>query len=115
MSGDKRMSPVPSRAMVLAAGLGMRMRPLTERTPKPLIEVAGKALIDWGLDSLERAGVAEAVVNIHHLPDQMRAHLAKRKAPRVVISDETDRLLESGGGIVRMLPLLGPHSSLPPH
>lgn len=107
MSGDKRMSPVPSRAMVLAAGLGMRMRPLTERTPKPLIEVAGKALIDWGLDSLERAGVAEAVVNIHHLPDQMRAHLAKRKAPRVVISDETDRLLESGGGIVRMLPLLG--------
>jgi MurNAc alpha-1-phosphate uridylyltransferase len=93
--------------MVLAAGLGTRMRPLTEKTPKPLIEVGGKPLIDWGLDSLERAGVAEAIVNIHHLPDQMRAHLVKRAVPRIVISDETDRLLESGGGIVRALPLLG--------
>jgi MurNAc alpha-1-phosphate uridylyltransferase len=94
--------------MVLAAGLGTRMRPLTEKTPKPLIEVGGKKLIDWGLDSLEHAGVVEAVVNIHHLPEQMRAHLAKRTAPHIVISDETDKLLESGGGIVRALPLLGP-------
>jgi MurNAc alpha-1-phosphate uridylyltransferase len=101
------MSTIPLKAMVLAAGLGTRMRPLTEKTPKPLIEVGGKPLIDWGLDSLERAGVAEAIVNIHHLPDQMRAHLAKRAVPRIVISDETDRLLESGGGIVRALPLLG--------
>jgi MurNAc alpha-1-phosphate uridylyltransferase len=93
--------------MVLAAGLGTRMRPLTERTPKPLIEVAGKPLVDWGLDSLGRAGVAEAVVNIHHLPDQMRAHLVKRTAPHIVISDETDLLLESGGGVVKALPLLG--------
>ncbi|MDN5928262.1 MAG: nucleotidyltransferase family protein [Hyphomicrobiales bacterium] len=103
------MNPVaPKKAMVLAAGLGMRMRPLTEKTPKPLIEVGGKTLIDWGLDALERAGVTEAVVNIHHLPDQMRVHLAKRSEPHIVISDETDLLLESGGGIVRALPLLGP-------
>jgi MurNAc alpha-1-phosphate uridylyltransferase len=94
--------------MVLAAGLGTRMRPLTDVTPKPLIEVAGKPLLDWGLDSLERAGVAEAIINIHHLPGQMRAHLAKRREPRIIVSDETDRLLESGGGIVRALPLLGP-------
>jgi MurNAc alpha-1-phosphate uridylyltransferase len=102
------MSAVPSKAMVLAAGLGTRMRPLTKKTPKPLIEVGGKKLIDWGLDNLERSGVAEAIVNIHHLPGQMRAHLAKRTAPHIVISDETDKLLESGGGIVRALPLLGP-------
>jgi MurNAc alpha-1-phosphate uridylyltransferase len=98
--------------MVLAAGLGTRMRPLTEKTPKPLIEVGGKPLIDWGLDSLDRAGVGEAVVNIHHLPDRMRAHLAKRTAPHIVISDETDLLLESGGGIVKALPLLGPEPFL---
>jgi len=102
------MNATPSKAMVLAAGLGTRMRPLTEKTPKPLIEVGGKALIDWGLDSLERAGVAEAIVNVHHLPGLMRAHLAKRAAPRIVVSDETDLLLESGGGIARALPLLGP-------
>jgi MurNAc alpha-1-phosphate uridylyltransferase len=102
------MSAVPSKAMVLAAGLGTRMRPLTEKTPKPLIEVGGKPLIDWGLDSLDRAGVGEVVGNIYHLPDRMRAHLAKRTAPRIVVSDETDRLLESGGGIVKALPLLGP-------
>ncbi|MBN9065066.1 MAG: nucleotidyltransferase family protein [Rhizobiales bacterium] len=102
------MSPIPSKAMVLAAGLGTRMRPLTEKTPKPLIEVGGKKLLDWGLDSLERAGVAEAIVNIHHLPDRMRAHLAKRTAPHIVISDETERLLESGGGIVKAPPFLGP-------
>jgi MurNAc alpha-1-phosphate uridylyltransferase len=106
------MSPVPPKAMVLAAGLGIRMRPLTEKTPKPLIEVGGKPLIDWGLDSLDRAGVGEAVVNIHHLPDRMRAHLAKRTAPHIVISDETVRLLESGGGIVKALPLLGPEPFL---
>jgi MurNAc alpha-1-phosphate uridylyltransferase len=102
------MSTIPLKAMVLAAGLGTRMRPLTEKTPKPLIEVGGKPLIDWGLDALERAGVAEAVVNIHHLPEQMRRHLAKRAAPRIVLSDETGLLLESGGGIVKALPLLGP-------
>jgi MurNAc alpha-1-phosphate uridylyltransferase len=106
------MSAVPSKAMVLAAGLGTRMRPLTEKTPKPLIEVGGKPLIDWGLDGLDRAGVGDAVVNIHHLPDRMRAHLAKRTAPHIVISDETDRLLESGGGIVKALPLLGPEPFL---
>jgi MurNAc alpha-1-phosphate uridylyltransferase len=98
---------MPERAMVLAAGLGTRMRPLTEKTPKPLIEVGGKALIDWSLDSLERAGVADAIVNVHHLADQVRDHLRGRAAPRVVFSDETSALLESGGAIVKALPLLG--------
>jgi MurNAc alpha-1-phosphate uridylyltransferase len=94
-------------AMVLAAGLGKRMRPITDTIPKPLVEVAGKALIDWGLDALARAGVAEAVVNVHHLPDQLIAHLARRSAPAIRISDERAALLDSGGGIVGALPLLG--------
>lgn len=99
--------PIPEKAMVLSAGLGTRMRPLTETVPKPLVPVGGKPLVDWGLDALEHAGVAEAVVNIHHLPDLMLAHLAGRKRPRVTISDERERLLDSGGGIVKALPLLG--------
>lgn len=82
------MIELPRKAMVLSAGLGMRMRPLTEKTPKPLIEVGGKALIDWGLDTLQAAGVGDAVVNVHHLADQMEAHLAKRSAPAITISDE---------------------------
>ncbi|WP_163272471.1 nucleotidyltransferase family protein [Chelativorans alearense] len=98
---------MPQKAMMLAAGLGTRMRPLTETTPKPLVPVAGKPLIDWGLDALQRAGVAEAVVNIHHLPDLMTAHLGRRTAPRITISDERDMLLDSGGGVVKALPLLG--------
>ncbi len=101
------MSAMPARAIVLAAGLGTRMRPLTDTTPKPLIRIAGKALLDWGLDSLDRAGVSEAVVNIHHLPEQITAHLEHRKSPHIVVSDETGQLLESGGGIVKALPLLG--------
>ena len=97
----------PRKAMVLAAGLGLRMRPITEKTPKPLINVAGKALLDWGLDSLAQAGVVEAVINVHHLPDQIRSHIADRISPRVVISDETELLLDSAGGIVKALPILG--------
>lgn len=97
----------PKTAMVLAAGLGKRMRPLTETVPKPLIHVAGKALLDWGLDSLASAGVDKAVVNVHHLPDQIVAHAAPRRGPAIVISDERDRLLDSGGGIVKALPKLG--------
>ena len=97
----------PKKAMVLAAGLGLRMRPITETMPKPLINIAGKPLLDWGLDGLARAGVGEAVVNVHHLPDQIRAHVAGRTAPRVVISDETAQLLDSAGGIVKALPTLG--------
>lgn len=93
-------------AMVMAAGLGKRMRPLTASQPKPLVRVAGKALIDYSLDHLADAGVARAVVNVHYLADALEAHLAKRKAPAIVISDERDLLLETGGGMVKAGPLL---------
>lgn len=88
-------------AMVMAAGLGKRMRPLTASQPKPLIRVAGKALIDYSLDHLAEAGVARAVVNVHYLADALEAHLAQRKAPASTISDERDLLLETGGGMVK--------------
>lgn len=94
--------------MVLAAGLGTRMRPLTDHQPKALVQVAGKALIDHTLDRLAEAGVETAVVNVHHFADQMRAHLAGRIHPRVIISDETAGLLDSAGGIALAAPLLGP-------
>lgn len=93
--------------MVFAAGLGMRMRPLTDRVPKPLITVAGKPLIDHALDRLALAGVETAIVNVHHLAEQIEAHLASRKAPRILISDEREKLLDQGGGIAKALPLLG--------
>ena len=99
---------VPRCAMVLAAGLGERMRPLTARVPKPMIEVAGKPLIDHVLDRLADAGVATAVVNVHYLPEQIERHLASRKQPRIVISDERDKLLDTGGGVVHALGTLGP-------
>jgi MurNAc alpha-1-phosphate uridylyltransferase len=98
----------PKRAMVLAAGLGKRMRPLTATIPKPLIEVSGKALIDHGLDRLDRAGVSRVAVNIHYLPELVRAHLARRRRPEIVISDERAKLLDTGGGIVKALPEIGP-------
>lgn len=98
---------VPQRAMVLAAGLGKRMRPITDTIPKPLVSVAGRPLIDWSLDALAEAGVPLAVVNVHHLADKMEAHLKRRTVPRVVISDEREELLDSAGGIVRALPSLG--------
>ncbi|MDP3898500.1 MAG: nucleotidyltransferase family protein [Mesorhizobium sp.] len=94
--------------MVLAAGLGKRMRPITDTLPKPLVRIAGKALIDRGLDSLAGAGVERAIVNVHYLPDMLIAHLAGWTSPEIVVSDERDALLDSGGGIVRALPLLGP-------
>ena len=93
-------------AMVMAAGLGKRMRPLTATQPKPLVRVAGKPLIDYSLDHLAEAGVAKAVVNVHYLADALEAHLAKRAAPRITISDERALLLETGGGMVRALPHL---------
>ena len=93
-------------AMLLAAGIGKRMRPLTAARPKPLVRVAGKPLIDYGLDKLVEAGIPRAVVNVHYLPDQLVAHLGGRKAPAIAISDETDALLETGGGMVRALPLI---------
>ncbi len=97
----------PRRAMVLAAGNGTRMRPLTERMPKPLVQVAGKALIDHVLDRLAAAGVETAVVNVHHFADQLERHLAARRNPRIVISDERAELLDTGGGVKRALDLLG--------
>jgi MurNAc alpha-1-phosphate uridylyltransferase len=93
--------------MVLAAGHGVRMRPLTDRIPKPLIKVGGKALIDHVLDRLAAAGVEQAVVNVHHLADQIEDHLAGRRAPQIHISDERAQLLDTGGGVVKALPLLG--------
>jgi N-acetyl-alpha-D-muramate 1-phosphate uridylyltransferase len=101
------MSVKPSKAMVLAAGLGLRMRPLTDHLPKPLVRVAGRTLLDHVLDKLAAAGVTEAVVNVHYLPDQIIDHTASRAKPRVIISDERDQVLGTGGGIVKALPLLG--------
>lgn len=96
-----------STAMVLAAGLGTRMRPLTLTRPKPLIEVGGKSLLDHTLDRLADAGVGEAVVNAHYLADQIEAHVAGRRRPRIAISDERAQLLDTGGGVVNALPRLG--------
>jgi MurNAc alpha-1-phosphate uridylyltransferase len=97
--------------MVLAAGLGTRMRPLTETVPKPLVTVAGKALLDHALDRLVEAGVPRAVVNVHWRAEKVRAHLDGRRAegfgPETIVSDETEALLDSGGGVLKALPLLG--------
>jgi len=101
------MAEKPLKAMVLAAGLGKRMRPITDTTPKPLVPVAGKTLLDWGLDALQAEGVQQAVVNVHYLADQIEAHASLRATPRITISDERDQLLDSAGGIVKALPLLG--------
>jgi MurNAc alpha-1-phosphate uridylyltransferase len=101
------MSVKPTKAMVLAAGLGVRMRPLTDHMPKPLVQVAGRTLLDHVLDKLGEAGVNEAVVNVHYLPDQIIQHVATRTSPRVVISDERDAVLGTGGGVIKALPLLG--------
>jgi len=104
------MKPVSDTAMVMAAGLGKRMRPLTAARPKPLVPVAGKALIDWSLDRLVEAGIGRAVVNVHYLADALEAHLAQyhRHHPELAItlSDERDLLLETGGGMIKALPQL---------
>jgi MurNAc alpha-1-phosphate uridylyltransferase len=99
--------PVPKTAMVFAAGLGMRMRPITGTLPKPLVKVRGRTLIDHCLDRLVESGVERAIVNVHWLADQIEAHLSKRRAPEIVISDERSQLLDQGGGIKRALPLIG--------
>jgi len=99
---------VPDTAMVMAAGLGKRMRPLTATRPKPLIEVNGKPLIDHVLDRLRAAGVANAVVNVHYLPDALEAHLkANADGIAVTLSDERELLMETGGGMVQAAPLIG--------
>ncbi|AJD39412.1 nucleotidyltransferase family protein [Rhizobium sp. SEMIA 4085] len=94
------------QAMVLAAGLGTRMRPITDTIPKPLVKIDGKPMIDYALDSLAEAGVEKAVVNIHHLADQMLAHLNSYEALDIIISDERDRLMNNGGGLAKGLKLL---------
>lgn len=97
----------PKRAMVMAAGLGTRMRPLTNDRCKALVELGGAALIDWTLDKLAATGVETAVVNVHHFADALEAHLAERTAPAITLSDERDQLLETGGGLAKAAPLLG--------
>ena len=99
-------------AMVLAAGLGTRMRPLTDDRSKALVEVGGKALIDHLLDRLAEAGVGRAVVNVHYFADRLEAHLQGRKHPQVIISDERGLLLETGGGLKKARPLLGDEAIL---
>lgn len=96
-------------AMVLAAGYGERMRPLTLRMPKPLVPLAGRALLDHVLDRLATAGVKTAIVNVHYLPEQIEAHLAARlgRLPETLVSDERGVLLDTGGGVKKALPLLG--------
>lgn len=96
----------PEKAMVLAAGLGTRMKPLTDTLPKPLVEVTGRALIDHALDRLEEAGVSNVVVNTHHLAGRLENHLNERGAPHIEFSREVE-LLETGGGIAKALPRLG--------
>jgi MurNAc alpha-1-phosphate uridylyltransferase len=99
---------MPDHAMVLAAGLGTRMRPLSGAYPKPLVKVAGKALIDHVLDKLAMAGVTTAVVNVHYLADQIEDHLRTRSSPSIVISDERGELLGTAGALAKALPKLGP-------
>jgi MurNAc alpha-1-phosphate uridylyltransferase len=90
--------------MIMAAGFGTRMRPLTNKIPKPLVKVQGRALIDHVMDRLVAAGVKTIVVNIHYMGDQIKAHVEKRKDVEIIISDETDTILDSGGGIFKALP-----------
>jgi len=98
---------MPNRAIVLAAGLGTRMRPYNGHIPKPLVQIGGKSLIDYSLDRLADAGVQRAVVNVHHLADALERHLAPRRRPQIVISDERGELLGTGGGVAKALPQLG--------
>lgn len=101
------MTKMPHTAMVLAAGLGTRMRPLTDETAKPLINVAGRAMIDILLDNLSAAGVKRAIVNVHWCADKVEAHVKSRTDLDIVISDERDMVLETGGGLAKARPLLG--------
>lgn len=101
------MTRRPTTAMVLAAGLGTRMRPLTDVVPKPLVRLGGRPLVDHVLDRLQAAGIRRAVVNVHYLAEKLEVHLATRREPEIIISDERGVLLDTGGGVVRALPLLG--------
>ncbi|HEX7075135.1 MAG TPA: nucleotidyltransferase family protein [Hyphomicrobiaceae bacterium] len=101
------MTWIPKSAMVLAAGLGSRMRPLTDLVPKPLVRLRQKPLIDYALDRIAEAGISQAVVNVHHFADQVISHLKTRQRPRILISDEREQLLDTGGGVKKALPQLG--------
>src|SRR3982074_1077986 len=107
MAEAPSITTAPKRAMVLAAGLGTRMRPFNGGIPKPRVAVGGKALIDYVLDRLAEQGVERTVVNVHHLADQIERHLAGRARPQIVISDERAELLGTAGGVVKALPQLG--------
>ncbi|MEM7190109.1 MAG: nucleotidyltransferase family protein [Pseudomonadota bacterium] len=97
----------PHSAMILAAGFGTRMGALTADQPKPLLPVAGRPLIDHALDHVAQAGLRRAIVNLHYRGDQIRAHLAGRKTPEIAFSDEQPQILDTGGGVVQAIPLLG--------
>lgn len=101
------MTWCPQSAMVLAAGLGTRMRPAANGLPKPLVPLGGRALVDHVLDRIGEADVSRAVVNVHYCADQVVAHLARRARPQIVISDETDVILDTGGGVRKALAHLG--------
>ncbi|MFM7083393.1 MAG: nucleotidyltransferase family protein [Hyphomicrobium sp.] len=96
-------------AMILGAGLGTRMRPLTITVPKPLVLLQNRPLIDHVIDRLSGAGITKVVVNVHYLADKLEEHLKKTKNPRIIISDERQKLLDTGGGIIKALPLIGPN------
>ena len=98
----------PHSAMVFAAGLGTRMRPVTDTLPKPLVSVGGRTMLDHMLDRLDEAGIGTAIVNVHYRADQIEAALAGRTRPAITVSDERERLLDQGGGILKALPALGP-------
>ena len=103
---EQRPYTMPTTAMVMAAGFGKRLRPFTDKVPKPLTKVLGVPLIDVALNRLAAAGVKRAVVNLHHLGEQIREHLKDRKEPEILFSQE-DEILETGGGIVKAMPMLG--------
>ena len=96
-----------SRAMIMAAGMGNRMRPLTDKMPKPLVLFLGKPLIDHALDKLAAAGVSDVIVNLHYKAEMLEAHLKGRTRPRIQFSDERDKLLDTGGGLKKARPMLG--------
>ena len=97
------VTALPKSAMVLAAGLGLRMRPITDKTPKPLVTVAGRTLLDHSLDRLASAGVEKVVVNVHHLAEQIEQNLSRRKDLEIIVSSEKEDLLETGGGVNKAL------------